>query len=1088
MFRKLLAASLLAPLCLTSACSDDAPAVPNPTSPPARPDDSARPPRNPGFQPPDQTRPARRGVAGDRATRGVRLHDRAIAGFRFSGDPSDIQPIWDAARADLASVLGAGSLADYQVLSSASSRTTSGAELVHYTLRQTIAGVPVHDTHLRLTARAESGARAATLVASSYRLVDRPVVDTAPQVSRDQAVAAARRHLQVAPYQAVAQDELMVRELGGELRLIWAIKLAGSPYRANVVANGAQRGRVYREDTRVHEIDGVVSGATVQNGAPGGNGEIVFGGLANLGVSSAGGASTFTDANGNFLLDAAAGEDVGARLSGVAANVFDFFGDDVTASGLAQPGMALALGAAGDPASVLAQATAYRFTDSTRTYLLDNGFPAEIIGEPLTVNVNLPDVCNAFYSPFERSINFFSAGFGCNNTAIDTVIAHEYGHFVDDMAGGIIDGGLSEGWGDLLGCYLLDTPILGEDFSEDGGFIRSCDNDYVFPPGGFDEEHALGQAWAGFAWRARTGLQQAHGAEQGDALARALVLPSLVTNAPDIPSAVLETFLRDDDDGDLGNETPNWAILLAAAEHHGLGFAVNPDVTPPDAVANLQVLDVSGTSVTLGWTATGDDGFEGIATSYDLRFSSQPITPDNFFFANPVFGPSPGEPGTFETVTVTVAPASTVYFALVVTDEVFNMSALSNVVDATTSGGTLVYAEGAENGLEGWTLDGLWHVTERRAAEGGHAAWYGQEDTGNYDTGGTNAGELTSPVISLAGVQNPVLVFAEFIQAEDQPYDNADVIVALADDPGSAVLIPKTTGNTLGAFQPRVVPIPEFAGQDIRITFRFDTVDDIANDTEGWYVDDIRIIGETGGGGSCGHELCDTGAPLDPTCDPCVETVCAQDAFCCESAWDSICVIEAQDFCGLTCDTCGDGLCEPGEDCSTCPQDCGECTSCEHDLCQAGGPLDPQCDSCAGTVCEQDPFCCEVLWDRLCVQQAETSCGLQCEGCSHDQCNVGAPLDASCDTCTGIVCEVDPYCCEQAWDSRCVTEASQLCNLQCETCSHDLCSTGGALNASCDPCVTAVCEADAFCCGAAWDDRCVEAAGQICGLECAAAR
>jgi hypothetical protein len=1092
MFRKMFKVSLLAQLCWMTACAVDAPQAPDTKDDaPAQPDDSVRPPRNPGFQPPQQTRAPRRSVAGDRAVRGLRLHDRAIAGFGANGAASDaqadVQAIWDAARADLATVLGSGSLSDFTVQSNATSRTASGAELVHYTLRQTIGGVPVYDTHLRLTARMERDARAARLVASSYRLIARPAVDTAAQVSRDEAVATARRHLQVGPYQAVAQEELMVRELGGELRLIWAIKLDGSPYRVNVVANGAQRGRVYREDTRVHDLDGVVSGATVQNGAPGGNGEIVIGGLANLGVSSASGAFAITDTIGNFAIDALASENVSARLSGTAANVFDFFGDDITASALAQPGMTLGLGAAGDPAGILAQTTAYRFTDNTRTYLLNNGFPAEILGEPLTVSVNLPDVCNAFYSPFDRSINFFSAGFGCNNTAIDTVIAHEYGHFVDDMAGGIWDGGLSEGWGDLLGCYTLDTPFTGEDFFEDGGFIRSCDNDYVYPPGGFDEEHALGQAWAGFAWRARIGLQQQYGLEQGDALARALVLPSLVTNSPDIPSAVLETFLRDDDDGDLSNETPNWAILLPAAEHHGLGFAVNPDFTPPAAVSDLQVIAANATSVTLGWTATGDDGFEGTAMFYDLRFSSQPITLDNFFFATPVATPAPGEAGTFETVTVTAPPASTVYFALMVVDDQFIGSELSNVVEATTSGGTVVFAEGAEDGLPGWTADGLWHVTERRAAEGAHAAWYGQEDTGNFDTGTTNSGELTSPVISLAGVQNPVLVFAEFIQAEEQPFDNADVIVARADDPGSAVLIQKTTGNTLGAFQPRIVPIPEFAGADIRITFRFDTVDPIANSMEGWYVDDIRIIGE-GGGSSCAHELCDTGAPLDPTCDPCVETVCAQDGFCCESAWDSICVIEAQDFCGLTCDTCGDGLCEPGEDCTSCPQDCGECASCEHDLCQAGGPLDPQCDQCASTVCEQDPFCCEVLWDRICVQEADAFCGLECEGCSHDQCNVGEALDASCDTCTATVCDFDPYCCEQAWDSRCVTEASQVCGLQCETCSHDLCSTGGALNATCDPCVTAVCAADSFCCAAAWDDRCVESAGEICGIECAATR
>jgi hypothetical protein len=48
---------------------------------------------------------------------------------------------------------------------------------------------------------------------------------------------------------------------------------------------------------------------------------------------------------------------------------------------------------------------------------------------------------------------------------------------------------------------------------------------------------------------------------------------------------------------------------------------------------------------------------------------------------------------------------------------------------------------------------------------------------------------------------------------------------------------------------------------------------------------------------TCSHGICKTGAALDPTCDPCVNTVCNSDATCCDSTfglWDSICVGEAK--------------------------------------------------------------------------------------------------------------------------------------------------------------------------------------------------
>ena len=61
---------------------------------------------------------------------------------------------------------------------------------------------------------------------------------------------------------------------------------------------------------------------------------------------------------------------------------------------------------------------------------------------------------------------------------------------------------------------------------------------------------------------------------------------------------------------------------------------------------------------------------------------------------------------------------------------------------------------------------------------------------------------------------------------------------------------------------------------------------------------------------SCTHNLCTTGSSLDSSCSPCVAEVCASDSGCCESGWDSVCVEEAQNICGITCTKpeCSDGI------------------------------------------------------------------------------------------------------------------------------------------------------------------------------------
>ncbi|SDX58019.1 discoidin domain-containing protein [Paenibacillus sp. CF384] len=112
-----------------------------------------------------------------------------------------------------------------------------------------------------------------------------------------------------------------------------------------------------------------------------------------------------------------------------------------------------------------------------------------------------------------------------------------------------------------------------------------------------------------------------------------------------------------------------------------------PDTTPPGAVTNLAKGTVSSTSVTLQWTAPGDDGAAGYASSYDVRFSTAPITASNWSNATQANNePIPGTPGSAQSFSVTgLQPQVLYYFAMKTTDDVGLISALSNVVNATTS-------------------------------------------------------------------------------------------------------------------------------------------------------------------------------------------------------------------------------------------------------------------------------------------------------------------------------------------------------------------------------------------------------------------
>ena len=111
-----------------------------------------------------------------------------------------------------------------------------------------------------------------------------------------------------------------------------------------------------------------------------------------------------------------------------------------------------------------------------------------------------------------------------------------------------------------------------------------------------------------------------------------------------------------------------YAALLVAATAPGPSPMVAP--APPEY------------SVTLVWTAPGDDGHLGRATAYDLRYSTEPITAANFLSARSAIDlPAPGAAGALQTATVGgLSTGTDYYFALRTRDEVGNWSALSNVV------------------------------------------------------------------------------------------------------------------------------------------------------------------------------------------------------------------------------------------------------------------------------------------------------------------------------------------------------------------------------------------------------------------------
>ncbi|MBI1854020.1 MAG: hypothetical protein HYR85_27090 [Planctomycetes bacterium] len=309
--------------------------------------------------------------------------------------------------------------------------------------------------------------------------------------------------------------------------------------------------------------------------------------LRDLRVAISGGNSAFTDASGNYTITNAGSSPVTvtADLSGRWVNVNNNAGADLAFSGSATPGTPLPIvfNSGGGPAASTCQVDVFYHVTNEHNVVASR-IGASALDAQIIANVNLAQTCNAFFSPGADNINFFSAGGGCNNTGYDTVVYHEWGHHFDYTFGGIVDGGLSEGIGDVMSSFLTGQNILGENFFTNGNFVRNADNSAQWPAtscGG--EVHCLGEVFSGFAYHSRANLIATLGSVAGPQLAQPIFFNAIAANPSSQPNAVMDVYLQDDNDANLANGTPHCNELEAARVQHSYpvlpGFVCSPFIT-----------------------------------------------------------------------------------------------------------------------------------------------------------------------------------------------------------------------------------------------------------------------------------------------------------------------------------------------------------------------------------------------------------------------------------------------------------------------------------------------------------------------------
>jgi len=244
-----------------------------------------------------------------------------------------------------------------------------------------------------------------------------------------------------------------------------------------------------------------------------------------------------------------------------------------------------------------------------------------------------------------------------------------------------------------------------------------------------------------------------------------------------------------------GTTTSTGATTVSGSYPEPTGGGGNPsgDTAAPSAISNLSVVSAATTvsSITLTWTAPGDDGISGTAASYDARYSTSAITDANWATANQASNePAPKASGGTETFTIPgLAADTTYYFTIKTLDEVPNISLISNIISVKTLIGTQpditppIISNVQAGQITGVSARITWLTNESATS----SVIYGKTLNYEFDAVLENV-FVTSHIVNLTGLTSETLYHykvksadASFNEAgaEDKTFTTADVTATI---------------------------------------------------------------------------------------------------------------------------------------------------------------------------------------------------------------------------------------------------------------------------------------------------------------------
>ncbi len=488
---------------------------------------------------------------------------------------------------------------------------------------QKVSGVPVHTGVLKLLVRNEPGyplVLAAADVRPLAEGVDALAAAALPPSALDESRFASRAFDQFGSEPTVTGIESVIftgtdsdvraPRLGVRFEAEGGTVFNPENYKKYLYITDPQTGEILYQENRVlhQDIPGEVRGMATD-----GIGADICGTESSTAMPyarvTAGSSTIYANSTGQFIIPMSSSGtvSVASQIRGQYFDVNNQSGSDssVTISASSGGTASILHNAANISATNLAEVNAYIHANVVRDHALaqNPAYPTIASQVNFPVNVNIADVCNAYYNG--TSINFFTAGGGCSNTANSTVVYHEYGHHLINVAGSG-QGAYGEGMSDCVSVVITDSPLLGLGFQNNCTVpLRNADNTVQYPCS--TPIHSCGRVISGCVWDTREALIAAGVSNYRELLSSWTINSILVHTGTEItPQITIDFLTLDDDDADLSNGSPHYDQINEGFSLHNMAAPI-PSVTCSTPGSNPAASNSDG-AVSVGGVACASNG------------------------------------------------------------------------------------------------------------------------------------------------------------------------------------------------------------------------------------------------------------------------------------------------------------------------------------------------------------------------------------------------------------------------------------------------------------------------------------------------